>query len=131
MVKKESSFYPRALSRAGARGLMQLMLATAARPMAEVRGLPFNAGDLLDDPGANLEMGAAFLSSLVKEFGDVRLALAAYNAGPGRLRQWWKARRTERCRGLRGADPIHDETRQYVKRVMLSWREYTRIYAEP
>ena len=96
---------------------MQLMPATA-RPMAEVRGLPFNAGDLLDDPGANLEMGAAFLSGLVKEFGDVRLAVAAYNAGPGRLRQWWKARRTS------DVDPSWSRSRttdpQYVKRVMLS-----------
>ena len=129
VVREESSFYPRALSRAGARGLMQLMPATA-RPMAEVRGLPFNAGDLLDDPGANLEMGAAFLSGLVKEFGDVRLAVAAYTAGPGRLRQWWKARRTSDVEAFVEQIP-YDETRQYVKRVMLSWREYTRIYGEP
>jgi soluble lytic murein transglycosylase len=129
VVREESSFYPRAVSRVGARGLMQLMPATA-RPMAEVRGLPFNAGDLLDDPGANLEMGAAFLSGLVKEFGDVRLAVAAYNAGPGRLRQWWKARRTSDIEAFVEQIP-YDETRQYVKRVMLSWREYTRIYAEP
>ena len=126
VVREESSFYPRALSRAGARGLMQLMPATA-RPMAEVRGLPFNAGDLLDDPGANLEMGAAFLAGLLKDFGDVRLALAAYNAGPGRLRQWWKARRTSDLEAFVEQIP-YDETRQYVKRVMLSWREYTRIY---
>jgi peptidoglycan lytic transglycosylase len=129
VVREESSFYPRALSRAGARGLMQLMPATA-RPMAEVRGLPFNAGDLLDDPGANLEIGAAFLSGLIKEFGDVRLAVAAYNAGPGRLRQWWKARRTSDIEAFVEQIP-YDETRQYVKRVMLSWREYTRIYATP
>jgi soluble lytic murein transglycosylase len=129
VVREESSFYPRALSRAGARGLMQLMPATA-RPMAEVRGLPFNAGDLLDDPGANLEMGAAFLSGLLKEFGDPRLAIAAYNAGPGRLRQWWKTRRTSDIEAFVEQIP-YDETRQYVKRVMLSWREYTRIYAEP
>jgi soluble lytic murein transglycosylase len=129
VVREESSFHPRALSRAGARGLMQLMPATA-RPMAEVRGLPFKAGDLLDDPGANLEMGAAFLSGLIKDFGDVRLALAAYNAGPGRLRQWWKARRTSDIEAFVEQIP-YDETRNYVKRVTLSWREYTRIYAEP
>ncbi|HUF93040.1 MAG TPA: transglycosylase SLT domain-containing protein [Candidatus Limnocylindria bacterium] len=129
VVREESSFHPRALSRAGARGLMQLMPATA-RPLAEVRGLPFRAGDLLDDPGANLEMGTAFLAGLIKDFGDVRLALAAYNAGPGRMRQWWKARRTGDIEAFVEQIP-YDETRQYVKRVMLSWREYTRIYATP
>ena len=92
VVREESSYYPRAVSRAGARGLMQLMPATA-RPMAEHRGLAFAGGDLLDDPRANIEMGTAFLGGLMKEFSDPRLALAAYNAGPTRVRGWWQSRR--------------------------------------
>jgi soluble lytic murein transglycosylase len=62
------------------------------------------------------------------EFRDPRLALAAYNAGPGRLRQWWQARRTDDIEAFVEQIP-YDETRQYVKRVMLSWEEYRRIYA--
>src|SRR5439155_1288465 len=81
IVREESSYYPRAVSRAGARGLMQLMPATA-KPMADVRGLPFEGGGLLDDPRANLDLGTAFFAGLMKEFGDPRLAIAAYNAGP-------------------------------------------------
>jgi soluble lytic murein transglycosylase len=127
IVREESSYYPRAVSRAGARGLMQLMPATA-RPLAEVRGMPFDGGGLLDDPRANLEMGAAFLSGLVKEFGDPRLAIAAYNAGPNRVRAWWSARRTSDLDAFVEQIP-YDETRQYVKRVMLSWVEYRRLYA--
>jgi peptidoglycan lytic transglycosylase len=127
VVREESSYYPRAVSRAGARGLMQLMPATA-RPMADLRGLAFEGGSLLDDPRANLDIGASFLSGLLKEFGDARLALAAYNAGPKRAREWWKVRRTNDMEAWVEQIP-YDETRQYVKRVTLSWEEYRRIYA--
>jgi soluble lytic murein transglycosylase len=129
IVREESSYYPRAVSRAGARGLMQLMPSTA-KPMADVRGLPFEGGGLLDDPRANLEMGTAFLAGLMKEFGEPRLAIAAYNAGPKRVRDWWKARRTGDMEAFVEQIP-YDETRQYVKRVMLSWTEYRRLYGEP
>jgi soluble lytic murein transglycosylase len=126
VVREESSYYPRAVSRAGARGLMQLMPATA-RPMAEHRGLAFAGGDLLDDPRANIEMGTAFLGGLMKEFSDPRLALAAYNAGPARVRGWWQSKKTGDVEAWVEQIPF-DETRQYVKRVMLSWEEYRRIY---
>ncbi len=126
VVREESSYYPRAVSRAGARGLMQLMPATA-RPMAEHRGLAFAGGELLDDPRANLDMGTAFLGGLMREFSDPRLAVAAYNAGPARVRGWWQARRTSDVEAWVEQIPF-DETRQYVKRVMLSWEEYRRVY---
>jgi soluble lytic murein transglycosylase len=126
VVREESSYYPRAVSRAGARGLMQLMPATA-QPMAEVRGLPFRGGDLLDEPGANIQLGTSFLGGLLKEFNDPRLALAAYNAGPRRAREWWSKRRSDDVEAWVEMIPF-DETRQYVKRVMLSWEEYQRIY---
>ena len=126
LVREESSYHPRALSRAGARGLMQLMPSTA-RPMAEHRGLVFAGGELLDDPGANIEIGTAFLASLLRQFKDPRLAVAAYNAGPGRVRQWWQARQTSDIEAFVEQIP-YDETRQYVKRVMFSWEEYRRLY---
>jgi soluble lytic murein transglycosylase len=129
VIREESSYYPRALSRAGARGLMQLMPATA-RPMAEHRGLSFAGGDLLDDPGANLDIGAAFLAGLMREFKDPRLAVAAYNAGPGRVRQWWPSHSTSDLEAWVEQIPF-DETRQYVKRVMFSWEEYRRLYGTP
>jgi soluble lytic murein transglycosylase len=126
VVREESSYYPRAVSRAGARGLMQLMPGTA-QPMASVRGLAFRNGALLDDPAQNLRIGARFLAGLVREFGDPRLALAAYNAGPKRVRQWWSARRTDDVEAFVEQIPF-DETRHYVKRVVLSWDEYRRLY---
>jgi soluble lytic murein transglycosylase len=126
VVREESSYYPRAVSRAGARGLMQLMPGTA-QPMAALRGWSFRGGDLLDEPEANIELGVNFLAGLLRGFGDPRLALAAYNAGPRRARQWWQARRSDDLEVFVEQIPF-DETRHYVKRVMLSWDEYRRIY---
>ena len=126
IVREESSFNPQARSRVGARGLMQLMPETA-RPMARARGLAFQDGDLLEEPAANLDMGAAFMGRLVKEFGDPRLAIAAYNAGPRRVREWWAARRTEDLEVWVEQIPFL-ETRAFVKRVMLAWGEYRRLY---
>ena len=121
VVREESSYYPRAISRAGARGLMQLMPATA-RLMAP-------PGDL-DDPGFNIELGTRFLAGLMREFNDPRLAIAAYNAGPKNVRQWMSTRRTDDLEAFVEQIPF-DETRLYVKRVVLSWDEYRRIYGSP
>jgi soluble lytic murein transglycosylase len=127
VVREESNYYPHAVSRAGARGLMQLMPATA-EPMAAVRGWRFRDGALLDEPAANIQMGTAFLAGLMKEFGDPSAALAAYNAGPRRVREWWKARKSDDVEAWIEQIPF-DETRRYVKRVLLSWNEYRRIYS--
>jgi soluble lytic murein transglycosylase len=121
VVREESSYYPRATSRAGARGLMQLMPATA-RLMAPT-------GDL-EDPVFNIELGTRFLAGLMREFNDPRLALAAYNAGPNRVRQWLTARRSDDMEAFVEQIPF-DETRLYVKKVVLAWDEYRRIYGSP
>ena len=121
VVREESSYYPRATSPVGARGLMQLMPATA-RLMAPT-------GDL-EDPGFNIELGTRFLAGLMREFNDPRLALAAYNAGPNRVRQWLTTRRSDDIEAFVEQIPF-DETRLYVKKVVLSWDEYRRIYRSP
>ena len=126
VVREESSYYPRARSRVGARGLMQLMPDTA-RPMAQARRLPVDSGEFLDDPAVNLELGTAYLAGLLREFGDARVATAAYNAGPTRVREWWGARRSADLDVWVEQIP-YDETRAFVKRVMLSWEEYRRLY---
>lgn len=126
VVREESSFSSRARSRVGARGLMQLMPDTA-RQLALSRRLAFPSADLLDDPGANLALGTTYLAGLLREFGDMRLATAAYNAGPARVREWWGARRSEDLDVFVEQIPFN-ETRAFVKRVMLSWDEYRRLY---
>src|SRR5262249_48646442 len=126
VVREESSFYPQARSRVGARGLMQLMPDTA-RPMAHARRLAWRDGDALDDPAVSLELGAGFLATLLREFGDARLAAAAYNAGPTRGREWWAGRRSDDLDGWVEQIPFN-QTRAFVKRVMFSWDEYRRLY---
>jgi soluble lytic murein transglycosylase len=126
VVREESSFYPQARSRVGARGLMQLMPETA-RPMAQARRLSFADGAVLDDPAVNLDLGSTFLGLLLRDFGDPRLAAAAYNAGPTRVREWWAQRRSDDLEVWIEQIPFN-ETRAFVKRVMLSWDEYRRLY---
>ena len=126
VVREESSYNAQARSRVGARGLMQLMPDTA-KPMARQRGLPFNDGAILDEPFANLTLGSAHLAGLLKEFGDPRLAVAAYNAGATPVRQWWKARTTDDLEVFVELIPF-TETRGFVRRVMLAWEEYRRLY---
>jgi soluble lytic murein transglycosylase len=128
VVREESSFYPAARSRVGARGLMQLMPDTG-RAVAQARQIPFPDPDVLDQPATNLELGTIFFAGLLREFGDARLAAAAYNAGPTRVREWWAGRRSDDLEVWVDQIP-YNETRAFVKRVMLSWEEYRRVYGE-
>ena len=88
VVRQESAFAPNAVSFAGARGLMQLMPATAERMAKDLR-LPFSSSRLIDDPEYNLQLGQAYLSQMLQRYGgSLVLALAAYNAGPSRVDRW-------------------------------------------
>ncbi len=95
VVEAESGFNPRAVSSAGAKGLMQLMDGTARSLGVKD---PF-------DPASNLEGGVKFLRGLLDRFGSLPMALAAYNAGPGAVERF-------------GGIPPYQETRAYVDRVM-------------
>jgi len=128
VIRCESDYDPRAVSVSGARGLMQLMPDTA-RQLVKGRGLP-SGDDMLVDPAANLALGSAYLATLMKEFGEPRLAVAAYNAGPARVREWWKGRASDDVEAWVELIPF-DETRFFVRRVMLSWEEYRRLYGSP
>ncbi len=100
VVEAESGFDPRAVSVQGALGLMQLMPDTAALFSASADPL---------DPATNLELGARYLAALLEQFdGDLALALAAYNAGPGNV---------QRFAGV----PPFVETRGYVRKVLASY----------
>jgi soluble lytic murein transglycosylase len=127
ITRQESGFDPLVRSGAGARGMMQLMPGTAAIVARKV-GVGYSAGQL-DDPDYNMRLGSSYLGGMVGNFsGSYVMAIAGYNAGPGRPTQW-----TSFCGDPRGAttDPIDfiecipfSETRNYVMRVMEGMQVY-------
>jgi soluble lytic murein transglycosylase len=115
VVFAESSGNPRAVSRAGALGLMQLMVPTATEMAGREPDNPVPR-DMLFEPAFNLELGCRYLAHLGKKFdGDPRRILIAYNAGQGRLRRWERtgASTDEILERL-----VPSETRAYVARVL-------------
>jgi soluble lytic murein transglycosylase len=125
VVRQESAFDVAALSPAGARGLMQLMPATAAltaRQLGLPAALPALTASLTADPGLNMRLGTAYLRGLMDRFGGaVPLAVGAYNAGPNRVLDWIGANGDPRA-GTDVLDWIEQipfsETRNYVQRVI-------------
>jgi soluble lytic murein transglycosylase len=116
-------------SHAGAKGLMQLMPATADYIARKSGGTRFVQGDLAD-PQINISYGSWYLRYLLLRYhGNVALALAAYNAGEGKVDQWW---REAADRGETFAVAKHipfAETREYVTKVLDARRAYRREYA--
>lgn len=102
VISAESGYNPQAISRAGAVGMMQLMPGTA-----KMLGVT-DSYDVLQ----NMEGGAKYLSGLLAKFNNKRLALAAYNAGPGAVRKY------------NNQIPPYKETQNYVKKVMGYYQSY-------
>ncbi|MCE7958604.1 MAG: lytic transglycosylase domain-containing protein, partial [Acidobacteria bacterium ACB2] len=123
LVRQESVFSPVARSRAGAVGLMQVMPSTG-RLVARRKGQKGRPD--LADPEKNVELGTAFFAGLLSRYdGDVVSALAAYNAGPGRVDRWRRARPGTPEDEFLESIPIA-ETRDYVRRVLF-YREAYRV----
>jgi len=128
VARQESAFQVAAVSPAGARGLLQLMPATA-REVAGRLGLPFSADRLSTDAAYNTTLGAAFLGSLVAHFnGSYAMSFAAYNAGEGRVQEWARMYGDPRRHDVDVIDWIeripYDETRNYVQRTLENLQIY-------
>ncbi len=127
IIRQESAFDANAISRSGARGLMQLMPATGQELARRLR-LPYSRGRL-SQPAYSVQLGTQYFSQVLAMFdGDVQLALAGYNGGPFRIRRWW-----------READPgssvdrfieglALSETTTYVKRILTLQDSYDQLY---
>lgn len=129
IARQESTFNPGAVSSAGAKGLMQMMPATA-QATARKAGVPFSASRLTD-PVYNASLGAYHLDELVSNFnGSYVLTFVAYNAGPGRAKEWISRYGDPRDPSVDSVDWVEripfSETRNYVMRVM----ENVQVYRE-
>ena len=131
IARQESAFHPRALSSAGAKGLMQ-MIDTTAQQTAKQIGVPFEKSKMLDEPAYNAQLGAAHLGQLLADFkGSHILTFVAYNAGPRRAREWIAAYGDPRDPAIDPIDWVEripfSETRNYVQRVMENLDVYARL----
>ena len=128
VIRQESGFDVTAMSPVGARGMMQLMPGTASSEALKL-GQPFSLPRLTMDGIYNIDLGRAYLQSLIEDFGgSYALAIAAYNAGPGRVRQWLAEYGDPRGGKINMVDWIEtipiDETRLYVQRVLENLQVY-------
>lgn len=130
LMRQESAFNLRAVSPAGARGLMQLMPGTAEQ-VARRLGVSYSIDRLTSDPHYNITLGRDYLERMLDRYsGFLPLALAAYNAGPGRADQWMQEFGDPRRSDVDPIDWIEmipfSETRNYVQRVLESYTVYHR-----
>ncbi|NIR45481.1 MAG: transglycosylase SLT domain-containing protein [Gemmatimonadetes bacterium] len=127
IARQESAFTPRVVSRAGARGLLQIMPETG-RWWAGRLDIRDYSRDLLFHPEISIHIGAAYFADLLRRYGELQLSLVAYNAGPTRARRWKE-------RPAYALDPElfveripFTETRNYVRGVQRQLRIYRALY---
>lgn len=128
IARQESEFRHDVVSHAGARGLMQVMPATA-RATARQAGLAFDAKRLTSDPAYNAQIGSAHLGELIDKYGgSYIMTFAAYNAGASRVAEWVDTYGDPRSPGVDPIDWVEripfTETRNYVQRVMENVQVY-------
>ena len=133
VMRQESLFNPRAKSRAGARGLMQLMPATA-RYVARKSGERYGGVSRLYEPYVNLRLAQEYIHMLLADKsvgGNLSRLTAAWNGGPGNLMKWWQ-------RGIHGDDPLLfiesiplRETRRFVQKVLANLWVYRDRFGQP
>jgi soluble lytic murein transglycosylase len=126
IIREESQYDWRAVSRVGAIGLMQVMPGTASN-VAQRLGFPAVGRDDLFDQETNIRIGVHYVEQLLQQFsGNVTRTIASYNAGPIAVEGWIALHRGRSEDEFVELIP-YQETRQYVKRVLRSYREYVRL----
>ena len=131
IIRQESEFDLSANSHAGAKGLMQLMPYTA-KLVAKQAKLPYSRSRLTTDPEYNINLGSHYIAGLILEYeGAYPFAIAAYNAGPKRVRYWKKINKNPQKKQINYVDWIElikfRETRNYVQRVLENYNVYRYI----
>ena len=129
VIKQESKFNKVATSKSGAKGLMQIMDATAKDMAKNIDGVNKKSYDIYD-PYTNIFIGTKYLSYLISHFdGNYYLAIVAYNAGMGKIEAWLNKDYTE----YTTFDDIYkcieySETKNYLTQVITNYDYYTKLY---
>ena len=131
IIRQESEFDLSANSHAGAKGLMQLMPYTA-KLVAKQAKLPYVRSKLTSDPEYNINLGSHYIAGLILSYdGAYPFAIAAYNAGPNRVKYWKKINKNPQKNQIDYIDWIElikfKETRNYVQRVLENYNVYRYI----
>ena len=126
VIKVESNFDPHAYSNAKAKGLMQLMDKTAEE-CSKKGGFGYIIPGDLYDPEKNIRMGCYYLGSLMDTYGNMELAITAYNGGTGNVNKWLSdSALSDGNGGL--SDIPYTETKEYVQKVMKTFKTYNKLY---
>ncbi len=128
LIRQESVFNPNAISRVGARGLMQLMPATGQLVSKQQGNGTITANDLLN-PDLNIKLGMTYLAQMIGQLGRFEYAAAGYNAGPGRAKRWVAERGSLDMEDWIESIPF-SETRGYVKSILRYAANYRRFYKQ-
>ncbi|MDC0569058.1 lytic transglycosylase domain-containing protein [bacterium] len=131
IIRQESEFDLRANSHAGAKGLMQLMPYTAKLVSKQAK-LPYSKSKLTTDPEYNINLGSHYIAGLILQYdGAYPFAVAAYNAGPNRVKYWKKINKDPQKKQIDYVDWVElikfRETRNYVQRVLENYNVYRYI----
>ena len=131
IIRQESEFDLSANSHAGAKGLMQLMPYTAKLVSKQAK-LPYSKSRLTTDPEYNINLGSHYIAGLILQYdGAYPFAVAAYNAGPNRVKYWKKLNKNPQKKQIDYVDWVElikfRETRNYVQRVLENYNVYRYI----
>jgi soluble lytic murein transglycosylase len=128
IIKAESNFNSKVVSSSNAMGLMQLMESTAEEIMQKDLQEEFNK-DMLFNPEDNIKIGTAYFAKLIQRYGNIPLALTAYNAGIGKVDGW-----IEDCIIKEDGSDVENipykETNNYVRKILRDYKIYEHIYKE-
>ena len=121
IIKVESNFDENAVSKSNAKGLMQIMTATA-QEIADKYGINLTEENITD-PKINIEIGTIYISQLLEKYNNKQVALAAYNAGQGNVNKWI-TQETIKSDGSDIENIPFPETNMYVRKVMRDYNIY-------
>ncbi len=129
IIKAESNFNPNAVSKSGAKGLMQLMDETA-KDVATNAIIEYTSNESLFEPEKNIQLGIKYYAQLKSIYNSDVLSLTAYNAGIGNVKKWIDEGIIDDKKEEENIDKIpFEETKNYVRKILKDYNSYKELYS--